>query len=308
MKTKMYYAGTPIFACTALEALLNHEDYEILGVFTQPDRPSGRGQKLSPSPVKELALKYDVPVYQPEKLNDPSILEALPPADLIVVCAYGLLLPQWFLDFPKYGCINIHASLLPRWRGASPIQRAIEAGDLETGVGIMQMEKGLDTGAVWLEKRLPIFDNNAQELHDRLQILGTEALLEAIPLILSGNHQPVIQSTEGITYAQKLNKAEAQIKWSESAEIIARKIRAFNPYPVCFGQIGEQTYRIFSAEALSEISQEAFGTVIKHDKTGIYVQTGQGILKINFIQPAGKKALTAQELRNGNDLTGAIFL
>lgn len=301
---KIYFAGTPEFAAASLRALIDSQKYEILGVFTQPDRPAGRGQKLQISAVKAVALEFNLPVLQPENLKTPF---ELAPADLIIVAAYGLLLPEWFLQFPRFGCVNIHASLLPRWRGAAPIQRAIEAGDLETGVGIMQMEKGLDTGAVWLEKRLAIGNDNAQQLHDRLQKLGAEALLEALPLIFAQEIQPRPQNHAAAVYAHKLTKDEARIDWTQDGATIARKIRAFNPYPVAFALLDGVNVRVHQAEFSPQKTNAAAGTILQHDKNGVQIATVNGVLTAPTLQFAGKKILTAAELKNGHDLTAKKF-
>ncbi len=301
---KLYFAGTPPFARHCLAALLEH--YEILGVFTQPDRPAGRGKQLQPSPVKQLALERGLPVLQPEKLNDPTLLNQLERPAAIIVVAYGLLLPQWFLDFPEHGCLNLHASLLPRWRGAAPIQRAIEAGDLETGVAVMQMDAGLDTGPVWLEKRLTIGDDNGQRLHDRLMGLGAEALLEALPLVLSGQVQPRPQPEAGTCYARKLTVAEAQLDWQRSAEELARQVRAFNPQPGARALLDGEMVKIHTAEALPGMYKP--GLIVKHDRDGICVGTGAGLLRLQLLQLAGKRPATAADLLNGRqDLTGRSF-
>lgn len=306
-KPQLWFAGTPEFAAYSLEALLQ-AGYAVAGVLTQPDRPAGRGRKLSPSAVKMVAQQHGLPIAQPEKLQaDAPPFADLPRPDLIIVAAYGLLLPQWFLDYPRLGCINIHASLLPRWRGAAPIQRAIEAGDSETGIGIMQMDKGLDTGAVWLEKRLSIADDDAVSLHRRLMHLGAEALLEALPLILSSSGKPQPQAAEGITYAHKLSKTEAAIDWQDSAANIWRKIRAFNLFPVAYGELEGENLRIYAASILAQESSAAAGRIIAHSKAGVDVACGDGVLRLQLLQFPGKQAMSAAELRNGRDLSGKQF-
>lgn len=301
---KLYFAGTPPFAAQALEALLKQDEVEVLGVFTQPDRPAGRGQKIQYSAVKRLALAHDLPIFQPEKLNDEALLQELAPADMVIVAAYGLLLPEWFLHYPRYGCLNIHASLLPRWRGAAPIQRAIEAGDSETGVGIMQMERGLDTGAVWLEKRLSIGEHDAQSLHDALAMLGAEALLEALPLVISGTHQPRPQTGEAL-YATKLTKDEALLDWQKSALSLQRQVRALVGFPVAQTLWQGKSVRIWAAEALPETHQQSAGTVIAHNKQGLKVACGEGVLNITRLQLPGKSIMAAADWRNSIDLTGS---
>ena len=233
---KIIFAGTPDFAASALSALIESE-HDVVAVYTQPDRPAGRGRKLRASPVKELALKHDIPVLQPEKLKDAETHDVLRSfnADVMIVAAYGLILPQAVLDIPRLGCLNIHASLLPRWRGAAPIQRAIAAGDKESGITIMQMDAGLDTGDILLLSHCPINDNdNGGDLHDRLAEMGASSILEALKDIESGNTKPIKQDDALATYAHKLDKKEAIINWKDSAENIERLIRAFNPWPVAF--------------------------------------------------------------------------
>lgn len=305
----IWFAGTPDFAAYSLRELINHPAYHVAAVLTQPDRPAGRGRKLKAGAVKQTAAAHHIPIAQPQKLHqDAPPFPELPRPDLVIVAAYGLLLPQWFLDYPRLGCINIHASLLPRWRGAAPIQRAIAAGDRETGVGIMQMDSGLDTGAVWLEKRIPITaDDNAATLHDKLMALGAAALLEALPTILSGNATPQAQDARHATYAHKLTKAEAEINWQKSAAHIARHIRAFNPFPVAYSELSGERIRFYSGEAVKQAHQTAPGTVIAHNKAGLDIATGDGILRITTLQRPGKAITSAADLRNGCDLTGHQF-
>lgn len=306
-KIPLWFAGTPEFAAHSLKALIE-AGYHIAGVLTQPDRPAGRGRKLRASAVKQVALEHDIPIAQPEKLQkEVAPFPEFARPELIIVAAYGLLLPQWFLDYPRLGCINIHASLLPRWRGAAPIQRAIEAGDKETGIGIMQMDKGLDTGAVWLEKRLSIGDDDAISLHQRLMALGAQALLEALPQVLAQTSAPVAQSDEGVTYAHKLTKAEAEIDWQADALQILQKIRAFNLFPVAYSALDGQAVRIYAAQALAQTSQAPVGTIIAHSKEGVDVVCGTGILRLQLLQLPSKQAMSAAELRNGYDLCGKRF-
>lgn len=302
----LWFAGTPEFAANSLARLLEETDYQIDGVLTQPDRPAGRGRKLTASAVKALALTHHLPVAQPAKLvKEAPPFPELPRPDICIVAAYGLLLPQWFLEYPKYGCINIHASLLPRWRGAAPIQRAIAAGDEETGVGIMQMDKGLDTGALWLEKRLPITQTDtAATLTDKLAKLGGDALLEALPIIFAGASSPTPQASAGATYAHKLSKDEAHIDWQQSAASIAQNIRAFNPFPVAFARLDGENVRLFSATASAATSYQTPGAIIQHDKTGLYIATAAGTLIVHELQLPGKKRTTAEALANGRNLQG----
>lgn len=301
---RIIFAGTPDFAAETLKALLNSE-HEICAVYTQPDRPAGRGRKLTPSPVKQLAQEHDIPVEQPLnfKSEDSVATLAAYEADLMVVVAYGLLLPQNVLDTPKLGCINVHASLLPRWRGAAPIQRAILAGDKETGVGIMKMEAGLDTGPVLLEARCPIYNSDtAQILHDRLAELGANALLQSLIDIEAKLANAKPQDDSQTTYASKLDKKEAAIDWQQAAEEILRQINAFNPWPVAQTSWRGDTMRIWLAE-LSDISKTAEpGTVIQVSKQGIDIATGNGTLRITQLQVPGKRAMQVQDFLNANSI------
>lgn len=301
------YAGTPEFAATALAALLKTE-HHISAVYTQPDRPAGRGRKLKASPVKELALEHHIEVRQPESLKDAEIQQALAELkpDVMIVAAYGLLLPAEVLAIPRLGCLNIHASLLPRWRGAAPIQRAILEGDAETGVTIMQMDVGLDTGDMLYKLATPITtEDNAQRLHDRLADLGAQAIVEALAAIQAGTLTPEPQDDSLANYAKKLNKAEAAIDWLQPAAQIARQVAAFNPWPVAQTQLEEQVLRIWEAEPLSEASGATPGTVVAEGKQGIDVACGEGTLRLKRLQLPGGKPLTAAEFLNGRSLDGA---
>lgn len=301
---KILFAGTPDFAASSLRALLNSE-HEVLAVYTQPDRPAGRGRKLTASPVKALALEHELPVLQPLSLRDETAQQELAAwnADVMVVVAYGLILPEPVLVAPRLGCINVHASLLPRWRGAAPIQRAILAGDAETGVTIMQMNKGLDTGDMLHIVRCPIESSDTAEiLHDRLAELGSAALLEALTEIAQGSVQPEKQDDAQANYAEKLQKAEAQIDWSQSAERLSRTARAFNPWPVAFTCFDEKNLRIWFAEAMPGKSDAAPGTVLAESRDGIDVATGDGILRIKQLQMPGGKALSAEQFLNAHSL------
>ena len=310
---RLIFAGTPDFAVPCLSALLD-AGHEVIGVYTQPDRPAGRGRKLQMSPVKALALDRGLGVYQPESLKrDPEAVERLRAlgADLMVVVAYGLLLPTSVLEAPRLGCINVHASLLPRWRGAAPIQRAILAGDGETGVCIMHMEAGLDTGPVYHRVANPIDPHETGgTLHDRLAKLGARALVEALPGIADGSLTPEPQDDALATYAHKLTKDEAAIDWSAPAIAIERQVRAFDPWPVAQTTLEGATLRLWSAEAEFEGGAEGSavpGTVIQADRAGIRVATGSGRLCITRLQPAGKKPMSAADYLNARQLDGARF-
>jgi len=298
---RIIFAGTPDFAAEALKALLESE-HEVIAVYCQPDRPAGRGRKLKPGPVKTLALQHDIPVYQPLSLKEPTEQNTLAElnADVMVVAAYGLLLPEAVLNIPRYGCLNIHASLLPRWRGAAPIQRAIQMGDLETGITIMQMDVGLDTGDMLLKASCPILDTDtAQTLHDRLAELGAEAILKILALV-PDQLSPEKQQDDQACYARKLDKSEARIDWNQSADQIARLIQAFNPWPVAQTQLGEKTIRIWQASPLPSPGKQTPGTVIKSDKQGFDIACGKGVLHITSLQLPGGKAMDAAALLNGH--------
>ncbi len=303
------YAGTPEFAATALAALLKSR-HNIIAVYTQPDRPAGRGRKLTASPVKELALQHGIEVYQPESLKDPAEQEklaALKP-DLMVVAAYGLLLPEAVLNTPRLGCLNIHASLLPRWRGAAPIQRAILVGDSETGITIMQMDVGLDTGDMLYKLVTPITaDDTAQTLHDRLAELGAKAIVEALDQLQAGTISAEKQDDSQANYAKKLYKEEAQIDWRKPASEIARQVAAFNPWPVAQSQNGEETLRIWNALAIDGQSTKPPGSVVRADKQGIDIACGEGQLRITRLQRPGGKPQSAAEYLNAHKLDGVIL-
>ncbi|MGK2914284.1 MAG: methionyl-tRNA formyltransferase [Porticoccaceae bacterium] len=292
---RLLFAGTPEFAASHLQALLADGRYPIVGVYTQPDRPAGRGKKLAPSPVKTLSLRHELPVHQPEHLKDRQTQAALAAldADLMVVVAYGLLLPQAVLDIPPLGCINVHASLLPCWRGAAPIQRAIQAGDTETGICIMAMEAGLDTGPVLRQVRCSIEpDDTGGSLHNRLATLGGPALLAAIDDLVAGVATPQqLQDGRLATYAAKIAKAEAAIDWRNSAIEIERLVRAFNPTPVAFTTLGGERLRIWAASADMATSRAPAGTLLDASSAGLRVACGSGILDITELQFAGKNRL-----------------
>ena len=299
---KIIFAGTPDFAATALSALIESE-HDIIAVYTQPDRPAGRGRKLRASPVKETALKHDIPILQPEKLKDSEahdVLRALN-ADVMVVAAYGLILPQVVLDIPRLGCLNIHASLLPRWRGAAPIQRAIAAGDKESGITIMQMDAGLDTGDILLLSSCQITDrDNGGDLHDRLAEMGAKTILEVLKDIDSDKIKPIKQDDSLAIYAHKLDKKEAIINWQDSSENIERLVRAFNPWPVAFTYINDKTLRIWQAQALPDNSELEAGTIISSNKNGVDISCGEGTLRLLKLQPSGSKAMDIASFMNGH--------
>ena len=298
MIRKVIFAGTPDFAATALRAIAE-AGFDIPLVLTQPDRPKGRGMKLQASPVKETALELGFQVAQPESLKSESAQEMLraAEADIMVVAAYGLLLPQAVLDIPRYGCLNIHASLLPRWRGAAPIQRAIEAGDSETGICIMQMDAGLDTGAVISRHPCPILPgDNAQTLHDKLAEIGARAIVADLQHYSQRNAKP--QPEHGITYAHKLSKADAQIDWAQPAEAIERRIRAFNPVPGAWCDYHGKPLKIWAAQACPV--NGAAGSVLQTDKNGIQVACGSGSLLIQTLQPAGSARMEAAAFLAGH--------
>ncbi|WP_020409175.1 methionyl-tRNA formyltransferase [Hahella ganghwensis] len=297
---RIIFAGTPEFAATALQALINQQ-FNIIAVYTQPDRPAGRGQKLTPSPVKSLALEHGIPVEQPLSFKNPEDIARLAEykADIMIVAAYGLILPQAVLDLPALGCLNIHASLLPRWRGAAPIQRAIQAGDTETGITIMQMEAGLDTGPMLLKTSTPIQDSDTGgSLHDRLADMGGEAIVDALNKL--DTLTPELQDSNQATYASKLHKRESAIDWSQSAESIVRNIRAFNPWPGTSGICGKDQIKIWEAEAISAAHEHLPGIIISRQSGGIEVACGQDILLIHKLQLPGAKAMAVTDFVNGN--------
>ena len=301
---KVIFAGTPDFAAAALKAIAA-AGFEIPLVLTQPDRPKGRGMQLAPPPVKQAALELGLRVAQPEKLrNNAEALQMLKEveADVMVVAAYGLILPQDVLDTPKHGCLNIHASLLPRWRGAAPIQRAIEAGDAETGVCIMQMDIGLDTGDVVSEHRYTIqLTDTANEVHDALMNLGAEAIVADLQqLKAEGRLKSVKQPEKGVTYAQKLSKEEARIDWNESAAVIERKIRAFNPVPAAWVEYQGKPMKIWRAEVVAQ--QGRAGEVLSCSADGLVVACGENALKITELQPSGSKRMPIAAFAAGHKI------
>ena len=298
---KIIFAGTPQFAAFALEALLVNGQ-TVAAVLTQPDRPAGRGMQLLASPVKQLALQHDLPVLQPTTLKSTAIQQQLADyqADVMVVAAYGLLLPPAVLQLPHYGCLNIHASLLPRWRGAAPIQRAILAGDSETGITIMQMDEGLDTGNILLKRTCPIGANDtAQTLHDKLAELGARTIVEALDQLERGTLEPAAQDDTQATYAAKLTRNEAQIDWSRDAAEIGCMVRAYNPFPVAVSMYNTVPIKIWQASLCDDETRGEPGTVQAVEKDGIVVSCGRGTLRLEVLQRPGGKALPAAQFIQG---------
>ena len=306
---RVVFAGTPEFARQALERL-HAAGFTVPLVLTQPDRPAGRGMKLQASPVKQFAQAHGIAVAQPRSLRldgkypeDAAAAQqalAAAQADAMVVAAYGLILPQWVLDTPRLGCLNIHASLLPRWRGAAPIHRAIEAGDAETGVTIMQMDAGLDTGDMLLIERLPIVPQDTTgSLHDKLAALGARMVVEALELAACGGLRPVPQPQEGVTYAHKIEKAEALVDWTQPAEVIARRIRAFDPFPGATSELRGETIKLWRCEPMQAAPAAAPGTVVAAGDEGVTVACGQGALRLTELQRAGGKRLQAGQFLRG---------
>lgn len=288
------FAGTPQFAASALAALL--KEHQVVAVLTQPDRPSGRGMQLTASPVKQLALEHGLPVLQPATLKTEEIQRQLAAlgAEAMVVAAYGLILPKAVLNIPRHGCLNIHASLLPRWRGAAPIQRAILAGDAETGITIMQMDAGLDTGDMLLRQTCPITPTDTgATLHDRLAELGAGSILEALRQLQEGRLNPVRQDETAATYAAKLLKSEGQIDWKLAAGQIERAVRAFNPFPVCHATFGDAVFKIWQASVVRQQGEP--GMVLAADRQGITVACGVDALRLEVLQRPGGKAQPAMQ-------------
>ena len=298
-KLRIAFAGTPGLAAHILKQLIS-SPHKIVTVYTQPDRPAGRGKKTRPSAVKNLALQYDLHVLQPEKAVDMGQGGLLESVDVMVVVAFGLILPEAVLRQPKYGCINVHTSLLPRWRGAAPIQRAILAGDEETGITIMQMDAGLDTGPVLAQEKCPILSGDTTEsLTSKLAELGSACLLEVLENIAEGKQKPKPQNDAAATYADKITKPEAEIQWNKPAREIERMIRAFNPAPVAYTELKDLRLRIWQAELLDQETQEAPGTILSCNKTGMDIATGEKIIRITHLQPPGKRIQNIQDFLNG---------
>ncbi len=311
---KLVFAGTPEFASVALAKLLA-AGHEVVLVLTQPDRPAGRGLKLQASPVKQLALQHGIPVAQPRSLrldgkypddaHAAQLALQAAGADAMVVAAYGLILPQWVLDVPKHGCFNIHGSLLPRWRGAAPIHRAIEAGDVETGVTIMQMDAGLDTGDMLLKQAVPILDTDTTgSLHDQLADLGADLMVQALAQLQRGALRPVPQPTEGVTYAAKVDKAEASIDWSQSAQTITRRVRAFNPFPVGSTVLNGEPLKVWSARVGAQVAppDHVGGHIVSVAPDGIGVMAMDSVVLITELQRPGGKRLAVADFLRGCEL------
>jgi len=308
LKLRVVFAGTPDFSVPCLEAC-RASGAEVVAVYTQPDRPAGRGRKLTPSPVKQAAETAGIPVEQPESLKSAEAQAALAAyaPDLMVVVAYGLILPRKVLAIPRLGCWNVHASLLPRWRGAAPIQRAILAGDAESGVDLMQMEAGLDTGPVLLERRTPISrDDTGGSLHDRLAVLGADVLAEGLARVMAGDVLVSrAQPEEGVTYAHKLDKAEARLDFARPAIELERQVRAFDPWPVAEGDVAGETLRIWAARAVDGQPGAVPGSVLNMTRDGIDIACGEGALRVTALQRAGGKRITAADYLNAAKTRGA---
>ena len=299
---KIIFAGTPEFALPALTALI-HSSHELIAVYTQPDKPAGRGLRLAESPVKTFALQHHLPLYQPASLRQDAVIAEITrlTPDVIVVAAYGLLVPSVILALPRFGCINIHPSLLPRWRGAAPIERTIEAGDTLSGVTIMQMDAGLDTGPILLQRSYELTQTEtASMLYDALSRCGATLLVEAIDLLAAGKMIARTQDGAYATYAKKLDKLEAHLDWSKSAIELERMIRAFNPWPIAFTIFQGEPLRIGQASVMQGNASSLPGTIVSVSKAGIEVATGQGVLQILTVQLPGRRMITVADFYNAN--------
>lgn len=300
MSLKIIFAGTPVFAEKSL-ASLYHSHHRVIAVYTQPDKPAGRGKKLTMSPVKQFALKHDIPVFQPKTLRAPEAQAQLYElqADVMVVAAYGLILPEAVLSMPQYGCINVHGSLLPRWRGAAPVQHAILAGDNETGITIMQMDKGLDTGDMLLKKALEIMpEETGGSLHDKLAELGAKMIVDTMDDLEAKQLKPQKQDDTLANYANKIEKQHAQINWHDSASQIEYMVRAYHPWPVAYTAISDVTIKVHHARLSEQESVEKPGTIIAHTKQSIIVAAGAGCIEILTMQLPGKKAMSVKDILN----------
>lgn len=309
---KLIFAGTPDFAATALQRLFS-TPHKILAVYTQPDRPAGRGLQVTESPVKRLAKERRIPVFQPSSLKEPTEQKQIRDleADLMIVAAYGLLLPKAVLEAPRLGCINIHASLLPRWRGAAPIQRAILAGDVKTGITLMQMDEGLDTGPMLLQTECPIYpDDNSESLHQRLAALGAETLLQALEPLALGQLKAQPQNAAEATHAAKISKEEGKINWQGSANEIACKVRAFYPWPIAYTSYQGEVLRIYAVKPLPEKTEAAPGTIVARSREGLDIATTNGLVRLVRVQAPGGKVLAIADFLNARQKDfqiGAIF-
>ena len=294
------FAGTPDFAAAHLQALIESPQHRVIAVYTQPDRPAGRGKKLKASPVKLLAMANDLPVFQPQSLKDKQQQQILADlqADIMVVVAYGLILPQAVLDIPRLGCINVHGSILPRWRGAAPIQRAIEAGDKETGVTIMQMDAGLDTGAMLCISRCPIaLTDSSATMYKKLEQLGAPALISTLDNLQAGKALAVVQDDSQSCYAAKIDKSEALLDWSKPAAVLDRQIRAFNPFPAAYTFLGDLRIKVWQAEPVVESGPKRIpGQIIRADNCGLLVSCGERSLLLSEIQLPGKSRMAVAEV------------
>jgi methionyl-tRNA formyltransferase len=295
---RVIFAGTPDFAATHLQAILEDDRYQLVAIYTQPDRPAGRGKKITQSPVKKLALANDIQLEQPASLTDIKTQETIArlEADVLIVVAYGLILPQAVLDIPRLGCINVHGSLLPKWRGAAPIQRAIEAGDRETGVTVMQMDVGLDTGPMLTTSQCTIDDKETSaSLYSKLAVLGAQALINTLEKMRSGTAVGIAQDSTQSSYADKIAKQESLIDWSASVTEIERRVRAFNPFPAAYSLVNGQRIKIWLASADSRDYHGVPGEILSADNDGLLVKCGNGALLISTIQLAGKSKMCVSE-------------
>ena len=312
-RLRVAFAGTPEFAAVSLQALIASE-HEVVGVLTQPDRPSGRGRKLTPSAVKQLAVQHNIPVLQPLSLRDERALADLSALkfDVMVVVAYGLILPSAVLELSAYGCLNVHASLLPRWRGAAPIQRALLAGDEQSGVCIMQMDDGLDTGDVLHREAVPLANTvTGGELHDTLALLGAEALLKTLPRFCAGSVTPEVQSSDNVTYAKKLDKSEARLDFSRAAIQLQRQIQAFNPWPVAETNLDGNRLRVWRSSlvvgtAVNSAPQQC-GSIVAVTEQAVRVVTGDGLIDLLELQLPGGRSMPAVDFSRGRELPGKVL-